>query len=88
MRTQDELEHEELLKFLKSNQMTKILNKIMDSEFTSKDLINFSDEKIQELIEDDKKDLFPLLRDLIMKLNDQSDAINVLYIASQGMNHS
>lgn len=87
MQNHNKIEQTELIDFLKQNGMDTILNKICANELTSNNLINLSDEKILELIEEENKDKFPSLRDLIMKLNDQSDAINVLYIVNQGMSN-
>lgn len=79
---------EDLIEFLGKNNLLLILDKIKRGEFTTKEFINFSDHDILELMEEHNKSKFPELRDLVMKLNDRSDALNMLEIINSEVDHT
>lgn len=78
----------DLLNYLTLHNLDNIADKIKKGVFTSKQFINFSDESILELIEMECRHKFPKLRDFIMRLNDQNEALNMSSIINQGLDYS
>ena len=60
------------------NSIVNNLSKIEEGELSEHQLIGFSDEKIMEMVEEENKNKFHLLRDFIMKLDDNNDAEDLL----------
>lgn len=67
-----------LTNFLLQNKFFLLLSKIEEGELSEHQLIGFSDEKIMEMVEEENKNKFHLLRDFIMKLDDNNDAEDLL----------
>lgn len=67
-----------LTNFLLQNKFYLLLSKIEEGELSEHQLIGFSDERILEMVEDQNKNKFSMLRDFIMKLDDNNDAEDLL----------
>lgn len=67
----------ELLEYLEENGFYTILKKIENFELSQKQLINFNDEKLVELIEEKNKSKFQDLRNFLMKLDESNDVKDI-----------